>query len=82
MSEVPVPRILHQEDTEAVINAEIDQAEVVQDLENDAEFAKRGTAVIAAPSAPGATYSQAEVASLKTAIDAIRAALTAAKVTN
>jgi hypothetical protein len=80
MTEVPA-RILHQEDVEEVINVEIEEAELVQDVENDAEFAKRGTAVIAAPTAPGATYSQAEAASAKTAIDAIRAALTAAGIT-
>lgn len=77
----PPARILHQADVEEVINIEIEQAELVQDVENDAEFAKRGVAVIASPTAPGATYSQAEVASLKTAVDAIRAALTASHVT-
>lgn len=74
MSEIPAPRILHQTDVEAVVNAEIEEAEVIQDVENDAEFAKRGTAVIASPTA--------DVAALKTAVDAIRAALTASKVTN
>lgn len=66
-------RILHQADTEEVINVEIEQAEVIQDTENDAEFAKKGVAVIATPTA--------DAASLKVAVDAIRAALTASGVT-
>lgn len=33
-------------------------------------------AAIAAPTAPGVVYAQAEAASMKTAVDAIRAALT------
>lgn len=79
---MPEPkRILHQADVESVINVEIAQAEVAQDAQNDAEFAKRGTAVISTPTAPGAAYVQAEVASLKTSIDEIRAALTAAGIT-
>ncbi len=79
---MPEPkRILHQADVESVINVEIAQAEVAQDAQNDAEFAKRGTTVIASPTAPGAAYVQAEAASAKAAIDAIRAALTAAGIT-
>lgn len=39
------------------------------------------TAAIASPAAPGAAYVQAEAASAKTAIDAIRAALTANGIT-
>lgn len=39
------------------------------------------TAAIASPTAPGASYVQAEAASMKTAVDAIRAALTAAGIT-
>ncbi len=79
---MPEPkRILHQSDVEEVINVEITQAEVAQDTQNDLEFAKRGTTVIASPTAPGAAYVQAEAASQKTAIDAIRAALTAAGIT-
>lgn len=79
---MPEPkRILHQADVESVINVEITQAEVAQDAQNDAEFAKRGTAVIASPTAPSATYVQAEAASAKTSIDQIRAALTAAGIT-
>ncbi len=66
--------ILHQTDVEAVINAEIDEAD-------DAYATKHTGTTIAAPSAPGASYVQAEMASLKTAIDAIRAALTASGVT-
>lgn len=59
----PTPRILHQEDVEAVINKEIDESGAVIG----------GTAVIASPAA--------DVASLKVAVDEIRAALTAAGVT-
>jgi hypothetical protein len=80
MSEQPA-RILHQDDVEEVINVEVEEAEVEQDAENDEEFAKRGVAVIASPTAPSAGYLQAEAASAKTAIDAIRAALTAAGIT-
>lgn len=71
---MPEPkRILHQADVEGVINVEIEQAEVIQDTENDAEFAKRGVAVIASPAA--------DAAALKVAVDEIRAALTASGVT-
>lgn len=72
MSEQPT-RILHQEDVEDVIGYEIEAEELVQDAENDAEFAKKGVAVIASPTA--------DAASLKIAVDAIRAALTASGVT-
>jgi hypothetical protein len=72
MTEVPA-RILHQADVEEVINVEIEEAELVQDVENDAEFAKKGVTVIASPTA--------DAASLKVAVDAIRAALTASGVT-
>ena len=72
MTDYPA-RILHQEDTEEVINVEIEEAELVQDAENDDEFAKVGVAVIASPTA--------DAASLKIAVDAIRAALTASGVT-
>lgn len=70
-------RILHQADVEDVIQHLIDD----DDLADRLEFAKRGTAVISSPTAPSATYVQAEITSLKTAIDEIRAALTAAGVT-
>lgn len=66
-------RILHQADVEEVINVEIEQAEVIQDAENDAEFAKKGVAVIASPTA--------DAAALKVAVDEIRAALTLSGVT-
>lgn len=72
MTENPT-RILHQEDVEEVIDARIDIA--------DDGYAIRGTAVIASPTAPSASYVQAEADSAKTAIDAIRAALTAAGIT-
>ena len=72
MTEYPA-RILHQADVEEVINVEIEEAELVQDAENDAEFAKVGVAVIASPTA--------DAASLKIAVDEIRAALTDSGVT-
>lgn len=70
--------IPHQALVETVIDARI---EANQDSD-EAAFAAQGTAVITAPTAPGGTYSQAEAASAKTAIDAIRAALTASGITN
>lgn len=42
---------------------------------------KTDAAAIAAPTAPGASYAQAEAASMKTAVDAIRAALVKAGIT-
>lgn len=74
-------KILHQVDTEEVINAEIAEANVVANAVDDATYARKGVTVVASPVAPGATYSQAEAAELKTAIDAIRAALTASGIT-
>lgn len=65
--------ILHQTDVEDVIDAQIDEA--------DDDYARVGTGTIASPTAPGSSYSQAEAASMKTAVDAIRAALTAAGIT-
>ncbi len=66
--------ILHQTDVEEVIDAQIDEAD-------DAYATKHTGTTIAAPTAPGSSYSQAEAASMKTAVDAIRAALTASGVT-
>lgn len=66
----PVPRILHEEDVRAVVANEV-----------AGDFAAKGSAVIASPSAQSATYVQAEATSLKTSIDQIRAALTAAGIT-
>lgn len=66
--------ILHQADVEAVIDAQIDDADDV--------YARTGSTTIAAPTAPSASYSQAEAASMKTAVDAIRAALTASGITH
>lgn len=70
--------IPHQDLIETVIDERI----VTNQTADVAAFAAQGTDVIASPTAPGATYSQTEMASLKTAIDAIRAALTASGVTN
>lgn len=62
--------IPHQNLVEEVI----DQRIVVDKAADDAAYAAQGTAVIASPTA--------DAASLKTAVDAIRAALTASGVTN
>lgn len=72
MSEQPT-RILHQADVEDVIGYKLEEEELIQDAENDAEFAKRGVTVIASPAA--------DAAALKVAVDEIRAALTASGVT-
>lgn len=61
--------ILHEDDVKAVIDAEID--------DNDNNNVLRGTATVTSPNAQGATYNQADVASLKTSIDQIRTILTA-----
>lgn len=42
---------------------------------------KTEAAAIAAPTAPSASYSQAEAASMKTSVDALRAAVKAAGIT-
>ena len=65
--------IPHQTIVTEVIDARTTAANLTQDDANDLEFANRGTVVIATPTA--------DVASLKTAVDAIRAELTAAGVT-
>ena len=65
-------RILHQADVVEVILAALTSAKT---------FVLRGTRVITSPTAPGATYVQAEAASTKASIDQIRAALTAAGIT-
>lgn len=70
--------IPHQDLVETIVDERI----LANQADDVAAFALRGTATIASPTAPGATYSQAEMASLKTAVDAIRAALTASHVTN
>jgi hypothetical protein len=63
--------IPHQEKVEAVIDARV--LEVAP---------HHVTGAIASPTAPSATYVQAEAASAKAAIDEIRAALTAAGLTD
>ena len=71
-----------QERVEFVIDKRVSANESTGDLQNDVEFAKRRpTTLIATPLAPSATYVQAEAASMKVAVDAIRAALTSSGVT-
>jgi len=62
--------ILHQADVEEVIDDRIDVA--------DDDYVHKGTTSIAAPTAPGATYAQAEAASTRTAVVNIINALVAA----
>ena len=72
-------RIPNQRDVENIADRIVD----LDDIEEDAKFARRGTAVISAtPAAISGTYVQAEVAALKTTIDEIKAALTASGVTS
>lgn len=66
---------------EFVDETELSDAVDAQHTADQAEFASQGSATIASPTAPGVTYDQAEAASMKTAVDAIRAALTAAGIT-
>lgn len=80
------PALTPYEDTiiphQDLIEQVIDERIATNQTADVAAFAAKGTATIASPTAPGATYSQTEMASLKTAIDAIRAALTATGVTH
>lgn len=80
------PALTPYEDTilphQDLIETVIDERIATNQTADVAAFVSKGTAVIASPTAPGATYSQAEAASMKTAIDAIRAQLTARGVTN
>lgn len=66
---VPAPDVAHEKDLRALINEE-----------GDRQYADRGTAVIADPTAPGATYDQAVAASTRTSVVAILAALRASGV--
>lgn len=66
-----------QDQHEALIRQEL----AAEDSSDRARFAKRGTSTIAAPTAPGATYDASVAASSVAAINAIRAALTAAGIT-
>lgn len=61
-------RILHQADVQSVIDASID-------ANNEDHLT---TTPIASPDAPSAAYDQTEAASMKTAVDAILAALVTA----
>lgn len=81
MADESKARILHQDDVEDVIDHLVDADVETDNTRDDETYAARGTSVIASPTAPGAAYVQAEAASAKTAIDAIRAALTAAGIT-
>lgn len=73
--------ILHQTAVEGVIDASIRADSVAQNANDELLYADRGIGTIASPTAPSATYVQAEVASLKTAVDAIRVALTTSGIT-
>jgi hypothetical protein len=73
--------IPHQDAVEGVIGQSIRAERVTQNANDELLYADRGTATIASPTAPSATYVQAEAASLKTAVDAIRVALIASGVT-
>lgn len=81
-----MPALTPYEDTiiphQDLIETIVDERVTANQADDVAAFAAKGTATIASPTAPGATYSQAEMASLKTAIDGIRAALTATGVTH
>lgn len=73
MADEEKARILHQTDVEDVIDHLVDADIEADQIRDEAEFAARGTTVIASPTA--------DAASLKVAVDAIRAALTAAGIT-
>lgn len=80
----PTPKddiVPHQEKIEHIVDGKLDTYRAGDEQRRNAKFAVRGTATIAAPTAPGATYSQAEAQSAVAAINAIRAALTAAGIT-
>lgn len=72
---MPDERILHEDDVKEVIGDEIDTADVAEDAEDDLAYATKTELSVASPTAPGVTYDQAEAASMKTAVDAIIAAL-------
>lgn len=60
----PAPNILHESDVRKVI-----------DEEGATVFAHKTTATVATPAAPGATYNQAEVVALRTALASVLVAL-------
>lgn len=59
--------IQHQADVEAVIDARLEDFEVT----GSSDFAEKVGGTIAVPASPGASYVQAEVVALRTAISAI-----------
>jgi hypothetical protein len=59
--------ILHQADVEAVIDDRLDDYEVT----GSSDFVEKVGGTISVPASPGATYTQAEVVALRTAIAAI-----------
>lgn len=67
--------------TNEVVSAKVDFIAGGSYLASDWNPRTATTAAIASPTAPGAAYAQAEAASMKTAVDAIRAALTANGIT-
>jgi hypothetical protein len=64
-----------QERVEYVVDERIAAADVEEDEANALLFARLGTDVVVSPTSPSAGYVQAEAASMKTAVDAIIAAL-------
>jgi hypothetical protein len=73
--------ILHQTAVEGVIDDSIRAERVKADINDELLYADRGTTTIASPTAPSATYVQAEAAAMKTAVDEIRAVLIASGIT-
>lgn len=70
MSEFTAPEdqtILHQEDVEAVIDERLEDFEVT----GSSDFVEKVGGTISDPASPGASYVQAEVVALRTAIVAI-----------
>jgi hypothetical protein len=59
--------ILHQEDVEAVVDQRMEDYEVT----GSSDFVEKVGGTIADPGVPGATYVEAEVVALRTAIVAI-----------
>lgn len=70
-----------QERVEYVVDGRVATNEAAGDLQNDAEFARRGTSVVPATVAISATYVQAELVALRATVDALRAAVKASGVT-
>lgn len=65
--------ILHQEAVEAVVDDRMENYEVT----GSSDFVEKVGGTISVPASPGATYVQAEVVALRTAISSIITKLTA-----